>query len=75
MSSLTAPALDVIDVATRVQSKWPFAVVGLSVDRSLIFVRDILDFDHQNPCAAETGAIAQAHARSDAVPRGTYLLY
>jgi hypothetical protein len=49
VSSLTAPSLDLIDVASPRAAKWPFAVVGLSVDRSLIFVRDILDFDRQNP--------------------------
>ncbi len=49
VSSLTAPSLDVIDVASPHAAKSPFAVIGLSVDRSLIFVRDILEFDQQNP--------------------------
>jgi hypothetical protein len=49
VSSLTAPSLDLIDVATPQAAKRPFAVVGLSVDRSLIFVRNILEFDQQNP--------------------------
>jgi len=49
VSSLTAPSLDVIDVASPHAANSPFAVIGLSVDRSLIFVRDILEFDQQNP--------------------------
>jgi hypothetical protein len=39
----TSPDLDLIDVCSLASPEWPFAVAGLSLDRSLIFVRNILD--------------------------------
>jgi hypothetical protein len=39
---LVSQNIDLIDVCSIPSSEWPFAVVGLSYDRSLIFVRDLL---------------------------------
>ena len=42
IKGLVSPNLDFIDVCSVSCPRWPFAVVGLSLDRSLIFVRDLL---------------------------------
>jgi hypothetical protein len=47
--SLTAPSVDLIDVTSLRSAECPFAVAGLSLDCSLVFVRDILSLDEQNP--------------------------
>jgi len=47
--SLTAPSVDLIDVCPLRSEEWPFAVAGLSLDRSLVFVRDILGLSEENP--------------------------
>jgi hypothetical protein len=39
----TSPDIDLVDICPLASSEWPFAVSGLSLDRSLIFVRNILD--------------------------------
>lgn len=38
---LTSPEIDFIDVCSLKSPQWPFAVVGLCLDRSLVFIRDI----------------------------------
>ena len=38
---LVSPNVDFIDVCSVQSPEWPYAVVGLSLDRSLIFVRDL----------------------------------
>jgi hypothetical protein len=39
---LVSPSIDFIDVCSVSSARWPQAIVGLSLDRSLIFVRDLL---------------------------------
>ena len=47
--SLSAPSVDLIDVCPLRSEEHPFAVAGLSLDRSLVFVRDILALSEENP--------------------------
>jgi hypothetical protein len=39
---LVSPNLDFIDICSVASQRWPNAVVGLTLDRSLVFVRDLL---------------------------------
>ena len=41
ISTLSAPAADVIDVCSLESTDWPFAVAALRLDRSVILVRDL----------------------------------
>ena len=47
--SLAAPTVDLIDVCSLRTQGHPFAVAGLSLDRSLVFVRDILTLSEEDP--------------------------
>ena len=47
--SLSAPSVDLIDVCPLRSEEHPFAVAGLSLDRSLVFVRDIMALSEENP--------------------------
>ena len=45
----SAPTVDLIDVCSLRTKEHPFAVAGLSLDCSLLFVRDILDLTQEIP--------------------------
>jgi hypothetical protein len=47
--SLSSPSVDLIDVCSLRSQEHPFAVAGLSLDRSLVLVRDILALSEENP--------------------------
>jgi hypothetical protein len=47
--SLAAPSVDLIDATSLRSTECPFAVAGLSLDCSLVLVRDILSLDEQDP--------------------------
>jgi hypothetical protein len=47
--NLTALSVDLIDVCSLRSEECPFAVAGLSLDRSLVLVRDILALSEENP--------------------------
>jgi uncharacterized metal-binding protein len=47
--TLTAASVDLIDACPLQCDEWPFAVAGLSLDRSIVFVRDLLALDRTDP--------------------------
>ncbi len=52
---LVSQGVDFIDVCPVASSEWPHAVVGLSLDRTLIFVRDLLA--EETPQTLRLGAL------------------
>ena len=47
--SLSAPSVDVVDVCPLESNERPFAVVGLSLDRSIVFVNNVLTLNSEDP--------------------------